>query len=274
MKSKLPIIVALIFGLIGFFSVQQYLSRFKQETPQEQVLVFARSKAKDERIREDDLEAKSIPAEAARALAGLMNPVQRGRVVGSVVTSDMTAGQPVLISSIAPGPEVVENDKFSDLIGAEERAISLPVDNAGMITGLLVPGDRVDVLANLDEIKEVEQEISTPNEGVMKMKVEKRIPTTMFLLENVKVLAVGARFVTNRPGARLSPSSSNTVTIGVKPREAQILSYAMRNGSGASDGSEVTFTLLLRNGSDGSKVPLREVVVYNDVVNIAKENDQ
>jgi len=81
-------------------------------------------------------------AAALEANLALENQI-RGSVYGAVLRHELPAGEPILQSAIVkPG----DRDFLQVVLTPGERAIAIPVATGGASTGLLTPGDRVDVI--------------------------------------------------------------------------------------------------------------------------------
>lgn len=144
---------------------------------------------------------------------------------------------------------------LSSKIPPEERAMSIPVDTISGVSGLLRPGDRVDILGTFpvgDEDQRVKDEAGNDASGYV----------TMTLLQNVTLLAVGQQIsdVSGEEAARQTSYSS--VTLSVTIDEAELLTIAQTRGK---------MTLLLRNREDVevatiTKKTLREVLEDLEVI--------
>jgi pilus assembly protein CpaB len=107
---------------------------------------------------------------------------------------------------------------FSTRIEAGHRAMTVPVDEINSISGMLEPGDLVDLMVT---VKQKERKITLP------------------LLQNVTVLATGQR--TNSDPQSGEKRQYTTVTFDTTPDEAQIVIAARDIGK---------ITALLRNPND------------------------
>lgn len=87
------------------------------------------------------------------------------------------------------------------------RAVSIPIDQVKGVSGLVQPGDRVDVIAIPPKAGD------TP-------------PKAVTILRGIRVLAVGSNL--ENPSATPSPQEqgSSTVTLEVNPKQANLLAWA------------------------------------------------
>jgi pilus assembly protein CpaB len=150
------------------------------------------------------------------------------RVIGSRVSRGVRANEAVLWSDLAISGDGART--LAETIQPGMRALAVPATITSTFGGLLRPGDRVDAfLTTIDR------------------DVERR--TTLPLLQNLLVLAVGGdvgmayevpehdpRDDHRPPSLKLS-----TVTLGVTPRQAEVLTFAQDQG---------VMTLALRHPDD------------------------
>lgn len=278
MQSRIPLIVAIVFGLIAFFGIWQYLPDASAGPEQmEQVLVVSRNVTRGQSVHVDDLEVQTAPRSALRRADGsrlqVIQPDQRATLVGGRFTQSLRRGDLIFSGFVDTGMTVESAPPFHDKITPGKRAISIPIDNAGMVTGFIQPEDRVDILANL-EIREIrEQEDQTARFGAVMRQEEEFVPTTVYMFQNIKVLAVGSEYIPGASNPRTRSNIGNTVTIEVSPQKAQILSFAMRQGGGRARSGGVTFTLLLRRQDDDSQVRVSERVDHESLLEMIRSEN-
>ncbi len=181
------------------------------------------------------------------------NPVMKEDIdiyLGQTLAVNVREGAMVLTSDFSV--EEVSRE-LSSKISKGERALSLPVDAVSGVSGLLTPGDRVDILGTfpVSSKEELIPDASGGSTGYV----------TMTLLQNVTLLAVGQRIsaVGNQERQR---NNYSTVTMSVTVDEAELLTIAQTRGK---------MTLLLRNRDDidvdvVSKRTLKEVLQDLEVI--------
>src|SRR6266481_2023887 len=123
----------------------------------------------------------------------------RASVYGAVVRRALDAGEPILQATIVkPG----DREFLQVVLTPGARAIAIPVATGGASTGLLFPGDRVDV-------------ILTQNfKGEAAVITRRSVSETV--VENLRVLAVDALDAKAPSG-----SFGRTVTLEVTPQQAE-----------------------------------------------------
>jgi pilus assembly protein CpaB len=156
---------------------------------------------------------------------------------GAVSAAPVKAGEQILLTKVLLKGS---STGISGQVAIHHRAISIPVNDVTGVTRLLRPGDRVDIIANVQY-----------NAGAG---MESEVKT---VLQNVHVLAVGELVQNNVPQAfETDPVSGNrramnlrgnrsfnTVTVEVVPTDAQKLIFV-------SEGTGASLYLTLRNPVD------------------------
>jgi len=132
---------------------------------------------------------------------------QWGQFQGRESSAPLTAGAPILRSQILDEKKL----GFAQLLTDGKRALTLQVDQVSSISGLLAPGDRVDILTSINR---------------------DRLRETVVLMTDIQVLATGANTAVRRANTRRSPANAfNTVTLLVDPEQAAKLILAREEGT-------------------------------------------
>ena len=147
-------------------------------------------------------------------------------VVGRVVRTSLTPGDPVLESKLAPDGAA---GGLSALIGPGYRAITVRVNDVVGVAGFALPGNYVDVIVNT-QLPTVKNGTESSAQSVSKI-----------VLEKILVLAVAQQV--NRDDT--APKVVNAVTLEVTPEQAEKLDLARSVGS---------LSLVLRNQVDAGTV--------------------
>ncbi len=210
--------VAIVIGVLAALAARNYLHgriadlEARARGKNMNVVVAKRDLPKGTRLSTENVAVRPIPADYAHSNAVL--PEQYDRIEGGVLAFPVKSGEAVLWS-LLEGRKV---PTFSARVEAGRRAITVPVDEINSISGLLEPGDLIDLLVTVDR---------------------ERRKLTVPLLQKVQVMATGQRSVDDpRSGERRSYS---TVTLDIDPQQAQDLIVAREAGH---------LTALLRNPED------------------------
>lgn len=153
------------------------------------------------------------PFPRAVASSDSLPPHRHAELDGSVLTSALRAGDAIL----AAHTSVVQRSPFSSRLAEGRRAITMPVDAINSVSGLLQPGDLIDLYVSFEHQR---RRITAP------------------LLQGVLVLATGAHTQHDRD---VSSTGYSTVTLDAAPEDAVKLVAARQNG---------TLTAVLRHPHD------------------------
>ena len=232
-RNLLLLLVALSCGGIAVLAGQRYLgARLEAErrrlAPKPvrmvEVVVARRDLAKGDPVTADTMAVRSIPADYVPSAA--IRPDRFDEVVGGRLALSLRSGDPLLGAAIVGGEQAV----FSSRLRPGIRALTIAVDEVNSISGMLQPGDRIDLLFSARP--------PGPGQGATPP-----TETTIPLFQNLLVLATGRQVragLDERPGSR--PYS--TVTVEVAPEHAQRLVVAQRAGK---------LTAVLRNPDDTAR---------------------
>jgi pilus assembly protein CpaB len=133
----------------------------------------------------------------------------RAEVYGAALRSSVTAGDPISRGVIVkPG----DRDFLQVVLSPQARAIAIPVTTGGASTGILYPGDRVDVILTQ----------TFKNDPPL---VRRSVGETV--VENLRVLAIDA--VESRPNGTAN-GFGRTVTLEVTPEQAERVNVATELG--------------------------------------------
>jgi pilus assembly protein CpaB len=133
----------------------------------------------------------------------------RGEVYGAALRSDVEPGMPITRDLILkPG----DRDFLQIVLSAKARAIAIPVTTSGASTGLVSPGDRVDVILTQ----------AFKNDPPLT-----RRSVSETIVENLRVLAIDAP--DTKPGGA-GNGFGRTVTLEVTPEQAERINVATELG--------------------------------------------
>ena len=260
MREKIPLIFALLFAVAALFGIYQYLQSQKVVVSNRPIVAAKTDIVAGRKIERGDLQAIEIPKD--QFVQGMYPGDEAGlqMLVNLEAATDIMKGKAIFDSQIK-----IQGLKVPDItqkIDLEFRAISIPVDQTGSVSQLVKPGDRVDVLVNYEIPYIRETEVEVPNTGKFKVGQKETEPATIFLLQNVRVLAVDRAVEQDEGYSDPGDRGYRAVTIQVSPAEARMLAFANKN---AKDG----YTLILRNPRDTGVLEDYEVASYKTVLEMA-----
>lgn len=149
------------------------------------------------------LRQTSLPTSVVERDA-LANPAD---AAGQLSLITIPAGSQVTTSKVGRPEDV----GMSVRLAPGKRAVSIQIDRVKGISGLLQPGDRVDVLA------------------IPPRASNGQLPHTAAILRAIRVLAVGASLETTSATPSPDYQNSTTVTLEVTPQQADLLASADAN---------------------------------------------
>ncbi len=241
MKDKITLAVSLLMGIAALFLTTRYLRQKEAELNRRleeiyagarkvQVVVAADAIPSGTVITRKDLALSDVYESAAGSHAVMRDDANF--VLGRKTVFPLKRGEVVSWSFIDGGAPTVGG--LSSLITPGLRAVSLPIGGAQAVSGMVQPGDSIDVLGTFAFPAADRPDIM---ENV-----------TLTLLQDVTVLATGQTTTRQMIAARQRQQSAgagySTVTLEVSAEEAELLVFAQQMRGG--------LTLTLRNPSDVS----------------------
>jgi len=208
MKNNLPIIVAVVLGVMAVLAVSRVVrDQRPAETASVNVVGVTRNIETGAVLGPDSVLEKSVPLAAKPAEAIPWS--QRSMLYGQTVTRLIQAGDYVLISDVSFRRSIV---------GEGEWAVTIAVNPTG-IASRLQPGDEVAVIATFPAL--VEEEFAVIDDMLPEITQDE---VTVVLFPKVRVLdAMTAQEMA--PGLVGEPDS---ITVSLPPRQAQLLIAARR----------------------------------------------
>lgn len=170
-------------------------------------------------VTADNMAARPVPKDYV--YAETVPTADFDKISGQSLVKPLGKGQPLLLSYLSEAGAT----GLADKIKAGRRAVSINVDEVSSMNGLILPGDRIDLMMTMR------------NGGLV-------VP----LLEDVKVLATGSQLVpkaTAQPGDDKFGLRYATLTLDVTPQQAEKVILA--RGSG-------TLTAALRGRDAGAEL--------------------
>jgi len=206
-RNLLFVVVALGLGILASLLAVKYVNnqvaaRIPAEAKTQPVVVPVRNIEKGEVLGEDDLSVRNVPVDLVPADA--VSPDTYAQYVGQQLRAPVAKGVPLSVASL----DLVA-DHFSSIINPGDVATTISVDDTNSVSGLIVPGDHVDILLMLTN--------DDQNQRIMP------------LLGNVLVLATGHHAKGVQQSEEKSANYSN-LTLELGPHDAQRLAMANKAG--------------------------------------------
>jgi len=231
-KTFVPIFISLIIAFAGSFFIYQWMA--KQKTPMEVVRVVEKdavpvavaaanlpwgTKINPEMVKTTPYLKESLPPEYFASPAELKD---------RVLLTSLKINEPITEDKLAPVS--VKTGGVSAVLKPGTRAIAVKGDKVIGISGLINPGNRVDVI------------ITVTDPAIQKVK-------SKIVLENLLVLATGTQIQKNEKG---EPMPVDVYTLEVTPDQAERLALAASQGK---------LNFALRNTTDSEDIWTRGITV-------------
>jgi len=192
MKSKLILILALVFTVITTVLFNNYLknldNKYKNDKNMVQVVVLKQEVKKHQKITVDLLELKSFNSNSV--LPEAIKEIKD--IDGSFTLIDMKAGE--MLFSDRFTNQTKEKELLTRKIDKGNRAVSIAVTYVEAVSTIIEPEDYVDVIYSV-------KNTNGASNGLF---------TTSTILENIRVLAVGER-ITESANTITAASTKNAV---------------------------------------------------------------
>jgi pilus assembly protein CpaB len=213
---------ALALGLVGFHVSQNVLQRYKDQIDAQlrgnhkmvAVIYANQDLPAGATIKPALFDVHQVPQEYVSSSA--IPPKFFRKIAGLKLAAPMKSGDTLLKVSIDAGSAT-----FSATLQNGNRALTTEVDEVNSISGLLRPGDHIDLLVTAQGTKSGAKDVTFP------------------LLSNVEVLATGQ---STRQAQGSQPTRTyTTITMSVDPQDAERIIVAKNSGR---------LTAVLRNPDD------------------------
>jgi pilus assembly protein CpaB len=227
-RNLIYLVVAVGLGVLASFMSVQYINKqVAARTPVNHtetvsVVVPVHPMQKGDILKQEDISARNVPADLVPADA--VTPDTYENFLGQVLRAPLAQGAPLSASAV----DLVV-DHFSNVINKGDVAYTIQVDETNSVSGLMVPGDHVDILLMITEETSV------------------RI---MPLQSNVMVLATGHRAKGVQNTDPNADGTYSNVTLELTPDEAQRVAIAGKSGE---------LRLMLRQAGNDQPFNLREL---------------
>ena len=222
MKRQIVLVISLVAGLIAALLTRTYLTVKENEIKAEKaklikkygtvdVLAFSHDTPSGSVLSKADFGKLTVPAMGMRGQAvteeNLSDVIGRKLLVGHKTKE-------VLFWSDVEGGDPHAKGLSAD-VKRQMRAMSINVNGAAAVSGMIKPNDHVDVIGTFN---------FPDDEG----KIKRGDLVTCTILQNVLVLATGkdTSKTQGRELGMVGGANYSTVTLEVSPREAEMLAFA------------------------------------------------
>ena len=218
MIIRVTFFILMSLGLIGFGTVAWITTRpmgLAGTSNTKMVLVAAQTIQGGSLLTAEDLQPKEIPIDEVVKEYNLDTPDTRRGLTGAMVKRNLGIGEAIRSDDLM---RPSDHGFMAAVLSPGMRAVTINLDAASGSSGLIWPGDRVDLILtqmNNDPSAHLGRRISAHT-----------------VLTNVRVVAVDSQLVNvpNRNAAANLDAQNRTVTLEVDEEQAQRVSVGMRLG--------------------------------------------
>ena len=247
-KQKLILISGVVLGVVAIVMTKMYLDQQQQQlraqakksiesmqANQTSVLVAKKDIPKGSMIESSMLETAIVPNKFVQPQAA----TALDRISGMISIAPISAGEQISISKLSSAQKA-SGGNLAGVTPAGKRAISIPVDNITSISGMVRPGDYVDIIATL------QVPVQGPD-GQMSSQM-----AVVPLFQNVLILAVGQNTgsiasVESRYAEKESSAPPTLITVALAPQEINLITFVQEQGK---------MRLTLRSPADAKVEPV------------------
>lgn len=230
-KQKLILIAGVVLGILAVFMIKMTLDQQKQaaqeqakkaiasmQANQTSVLVAKQDMPKGVLVEANMFDTAIVPNKFVQPQA----VTSLDRISGMLTIAPITKGEQISLSKLTNTRQIGGGD-LAGITPAGKRAISILSDNSISLSGMVKPGDYVDVLATL-------QVPVQGQDGQMSSQM-----AVIPLFQNVLVLAVGQNTGTmSSPTSRYSEKEASSgpalITLALGPQEANLIVFVQEQG--------------------------------------------
>jgi pilus assembly protein CpaB len=249
-KQKLILISGVVLGVMAIVMTKMYLDQKQQDiqnrakaaianmqSNQTAVLVAKQDIPQGSVIDPEMFETSIVPNKFVQPQA----VTSLDRIAGMVTVAPISKGEQISLSKLANEKKSSGGGNLAGVTPSGKRAISVIADNIASLSGMVNPGDYVDVLAIVQV--PVQTQDGKINEQM----------AVVPLFQNVLVLAVGQNTgIPTGPSSRYAEapvtSGGNTlITLALGPQEANLIAFVQEQGK---------IRLIMRSPADAKVEPM------------------
>jgi len=141
--------IAVVAGVFAAWSARQHLLEraalleARARVPMVQRLVAAYDLSAGTRLQPDHVAVREIPA--AYVASDALAPGRFGEIEGGLLSRALRQGDPIITAYVGSIAEAL-----SSKVGEGRRAVTMPVDEISALSGMLAPGDLIDLYVSFE----------------------------------------------------------------------------------------------------------------------------
>lgn len=222
MKSKFPLIIAIIIGVAALLAIRSYVNKMEEQTQAklkgEPVVAASTDIPAGAELTIQMVSPKEVPRQFIPSQA-IQGSAEVKQIIGRKTRVAIRAGQLILWSDLVSEAR----GGLASVIPAGEGAFTLSFSK-GIKSGLIQPSDHIDVIASFALPKPNQPMPASVGTASWRQASDM---VNVVLLQNVTVLAVGEVFA---GGVRPADAPAGDLTLSLTLPEAQLLMFAAQHG--------------------------------------------
>jgi pilus assembly protein CpaB len=189
--------------------------------------VAARPLARGTLARNEDFATRNAAPDSVPAGAIIDTPDAKAGLPGSLVRNFMEAGSPIRLEDIL---RPKDRGFLASVLAPDSRAISIKVDEESGVSGLIRPGDYVDVLLTLFEKNDPARR--NMSEAILDKTEERILTKSEMILANVRVIAIDQEIAQGgRPASAVVGKQAQTVSLELTSEQVKTVIVAKQLGA-------------------------------------------
>jgi pilus assembly protein CpaB len=189
--------------------------------------VAARPLARGTLARNEDFATRFATPDTVPAGAILETADAKAGLPGSLVRNFMEAGSPITLQDIL---RPKDRGFLASVLAPDSRAISIKVDQESGVSGLIRPGDYVDVLLTLFEKNDPARR--NMSEAILDKTEERILTKSEMILANVRVIAIDQEIAQGgRPASAVVGKQAQTVSLELTSEQVKTVIVAKQLGT-------------------------------------------
>lgn len=247
-KQKLILISGVVLGIVAIIMTKMYLDQQQQAVQEKAQKAIANMQANQAAVlvsKQDIPEGAVIGPEMLETAVVPNQFIQPqavtslDRIAGMITIAPISKGEQISLSKLTSNRRAGGGD-LSGVTPSGKRAITIVVDNIASLSGMIKPGDYVDVLAT----------IQIPVQSADGQVTSQMVVVPLF--QNILVLAVGGSTAgisseDSRYAEKEAPSGNATITLALGPQEANLIAFVQEQGK---------IRLVMRSPADAKVEPI------------------
>lgn len=190
--------------------------------------VAARPLARGTLARNEDFATRSAEPDRVPPGAIIDTPDAKAGLPGSLVRNFMEAGSPITLQDIL---RPKDRGFLASVLAPDSRAISIKVDEESGVSGLIRPGDYVDVLLT-QAFEKADPARRSMNEATLAKSEERILAKSEMILANIRVIAIDQEIAQGgRPASAVVGKQAQTVSLELTSEQVKTVIVAKQLGT-------------------------------------------